>query len=191
MRHVIIWSCLWALIGGSVLSSNIFGADKISPPGFENDLIRLRLMPRSPEQMAGFFEARGFPIAMANNLSNYCFFTVVIKNKSNDVLWLDLSEWKFLSGQQRLHRFPRSHWLTLWKKMDVPQASQATFRWTLLPEELDFRPDEGEGGNIILEKTDKPFLLQARFAQGKNKNAGMVTATINHLRCSNSQEADK
>lgn len=41
-------------------------------------------------------------------------------------------------------------------------ARQPTFRWTLLPENLDFQPDEREGGNIMLPRTRDP-LLRLKF----------------------------
>jgi len=170
----------------SILFTGVHAAEKKVPPSFENLQLRLKLFPRSTEQMAGFFEARGFPVAMIQQLSNYCFFTVVIKNKSNDKLWLDLREWNFSTKQQPLSRIPRSMWPPIWEKLNVPLAAQATFRWTLLPETLHFYANESEGGNIILQKTSTPFTLRARFSLGKN-NMSMI-ATVNDLQCADAVE---
>lgn len=178
-----LFEILWALIVITVTTSGPVGAaEKPSVRMFENEQLRLRLSPRSTEQMAGFFEARGFPAAMIQRLSDYCFFTVVIKNKMTRPLWLDLSDWEFSSDQQHLSRIPRSAWPPVWKALHIPLAAQATFRWTLLPETLRFYAHESEGGNIILQKTQRPFVLRARFAVGAKKAASLV-ATIDDVRC--------
>jgi hypothetical protein len=58
--------------------------------------------------------------------------------------------------------------------MNIPLARQSTFRLTLLPETLDFQPDEQEGGNIILPPTRAPILLQADFVTGSDKRGHVV-----------------
>ena len=150
---------------------------------FENEQIKLRLFPRSPNQMAGFYEARGFPKEMVKVLSKFCFMTVVIHNKTKDVFWLDLDNWKFSSDSGEIQRVHRKKWPSRWKEMNIPMASQSTFRWTLLPEALEFFPDEHEGGNMVFVSTKKPFSLQARFETDKNKNKGHIVARIKHVQC--------
>jgi len=41
--------------------------------------------------------------------------------------------------------------------MNIPLASQSTFRWMLLPETLSFYAHEREGGNIVLKKQPPLF----------------------------------
>lgn len=139
--------------------------------------------------MAAFFEARGFPASMIEALSAYCFFTASIKNKRNDVLQLNLANWEFVSQDGKLQRIPRSQWPPLWKKMNIPLASQSTFRWMLLPETLNFYAHEKEGGNVILRKTTAVFSLRARFGVGKNTEP--VVVTVNNLHCADAAEAIK
>ncbi len=150
---------------------------------FENEQIKLQLFPRTPNQMAGFYEARGFPKKMVDVLAGFCFMTVVIHNKTNNVFWMDLDNWKFASdsgGPQRVHR---KQWSPRWKIMSIPMAPQSTFRWTLLPESLEFFPEEHEGGNVIFVSTKNSFSLQASFTVGKNKDKGSIVARINNIRC--------
>lgn len=163
-------------------------AAQAKPPGYEDAQIRLRLIPRTPDQMAGFYEARGFPKAMVDTLKEYCFFTVGIRNKSSDIVWLELDRWRFESSQGEVRRIPRRYWPPLWKQMKVPMAAQSTFRWTLLPEVLDFRPDEHEGGNIVLKASDQDFSLTASFAIGADKQGGLIKARIDNLRCARDDE---
>ncbi len=155
------------------------GAEK-APLRYENEQLHLRLMPRSNEQMAAFFEARGFPPAMREALLEYCFFTVVIKNKMPHTLKLNLTNWRFTAKDETVQRIPRDHWPPVWRELQIPKSAQATFRWTLLPEHLDFFAGESEGGNIILAKTLAPFDLQARFTTGKG---AALVARVNDLRC--------
>jgi len=174
------------------------GAEILPPQGatgteaisFENDVIKLRLRPRTTQQMAAFFEARGFPQAMRQRLAKYCFMTVVMKNKSTDVVWLELDNWRFQSAHGSVERIPRSHWPPLWQQMHIPLAAQSTFRWTLLPERLDFQPQEGEGGNILLVPIKATFALRARFAVGKDKRTAF-NIHVSNLRCASDPEREE
>jgi hypothetical protein len=164
-------------------------ADKPESFGFENAQLQVHLMSRTPNQMAAFYEARGFPKNMVETLKGYCFLTVGIRNKSRDVLWLDVDQWHFVALGGEVERMQRSRWKELWTAMAVPQAAQSTFRWTLLPETLDFRPDEGEGGNVVLKRIDTPFSLTARFATGEDKQGGAIEVRIDGIQCANDEEA--
>ncbi|MCK4588100.1 MAG: hypothetical protein KAU29_12185 [Gammaproteobacteria bacterium] len=150
---------------------------------YENEQIKVRLFPRTPNQMAGFYEAREFPSKMVNVLTDFCVMTVVVHNKTKDVFWMDLENWKFISDAGEVKRIHRNQWPPRWKRMKIQMASQSTFRWTLLPETLEFFPDEGEGGNVIFVKINGAFSLQASFAVGKNKDKGRIMAHINNLQC--------
>lgn len=150
---------------------------------FENEQIKLQIFPRTPNQMAGFYEAREFPKRMVGVLTGFCIMTVVIHNKTQNIFWMDLENWKFISDSGDEKRVHRKQWPPRWKKMNIPMASQSTFRWTLLPEALEFFPDEHEGGNVILVSMKKAFSLQASFAAGKNKDKGSIMARINNIRC--------
>lgn len=145
--------------------------------------LQIEIVPRSPEQMSAFYEARGFPANMIDLLAETCYMTVRIKNTSQDVVWLDLSQWKFTAGEKPLHRYHRNEWLQRWQAMDVPLRFQSTFRWTLLPEILDYQPGEEEGGNIILVRTRLPVTLEATFPTGQHKQGKPYRLTLGNLRC--------
>lgn len=150
---------------------------------FENKQLVIRITARSPDQIAAFYEARGFPGNMIARLKNECFMTVGIKNKTRDILWLDLAQWQFSSAGKAVKRYHRNEWTSVWHSLEVPLASQSTFRWTLLPELLDFRPDEREGGNIILERQNGAYTLTARFMSGEDKRGKPVDAIIENIHC--------
>lgn len=150
---------------------------------FDSDDLHIRLTPRAPQQMAAFYEARGFNKAMIDKIKQYCFITVFIQNKSNRVLWLDLTKWKFTRDHAEIIRVNRPRLKELWQSMNIPLAHQSTFRWTLLPEQLDFRPNEREGGNIVLPWTDRPVSIQARFDTLADRSGAPVTVKLDNIRC--------
>lgn len=153
------------------------------PIHYENEVLRLRITARTHEQMAGFYEARGFPPAMIEALRPACFFTVGIQNKGKDILWLDLGNWQFSAQGKAVPRIHRDEWRQRWQAMQIPLASQSTFRWTLLPEALDFRPAEREGGNITLQRVAGAISLDAVFHRGNDPAGLPLPVRIEGLEC--------
>ena len=80
-------------------------------------------------------------------------------------------------------RLDRHYWKDVWRRMKIPLAHQSTFRWTLLPETLDFQPEEREGGNIVLPRSDKPMQIQARFPTRADKSGNPITVVFNNIKC--------
>ncbi|MDH5184044.1 MAG: hypothetical protein OEX12_09165 [Gammaproteobacteria bacterium] len=141
---------------------------------------RLSISPRSPEQIGAFYEARGFPRPAITLLQQHCYLTVYFRNTSDHIIWLDLNNWQFRSAGNKLPRRDRGYWLQVWRDMGLAMRFQSTFRWTLMPERLDFRPDEREGGNLILPYTEQPIELEATI-----KIQGPQTETIKTIQMSN------
>lgn len=171
----------YAFVIALAASSATGAAD--DPYAYKDERLTVRLTPRTPQQMAAFYQARGFGRDMVDVLSAQCFITVLIKNTSPDTIWLDLTQWAFHNADGRLERRDRGYWLQRWKTLNIPLAHQSTFRWTLLPERLDFRPGEHEGGNIILPRTGKPATIAARFDAGADRNGKPILVEFNNVRC--------
>lgn len=149
----------------------------------ENKYIKLVMIARTPEQMAAFYEARGFPKTVIRELDKMCFITTSLRNKSQDVIWMKLANWKFTSKQGSLKRFHRNELKARWQKIGLAQQYQSTFRWTLIPEVLDYHPGEREGGNIVLQRTGEAFSFQAQFVIGAKDDGKSLSVQINNLRC--------
>jgi len=154
-----------------------------SPLTVKQDAVRIDFRPRTPDQTGSFYEARGFPKAMTELLTQQCFITVVIHNTSDDILWLELANWRFSNNGKALVREHRDTWKQRWNEMGMPLRSQSTFRWTLLPETLDYLPDEAEGGNIVLPRVEGPITLDARFATGADKQGPVINIHAGELYC--------
>ena len=155
----------------------------VQPVVIKTRELKIGFIARTPNQMASFYEARGFPKAMRDVLKKQCFITVGIKNNSHTKIWLDLADWKFSADGKPLKREHRDYWKKRWQAMGMPLNKQSTFRWTLIPETLDYLPGEREGGNIVLPFTDKPISLTATFATGENKQGKTLTITTDKLFC--------
>jgi hypothetical protein len=139
--------------------------------------------PRTPNQMGSFYEARGFPKEMRDVLKQQCFITVGITNNSKTRIWLDMAHWEFSSAGKPIKREHRDYWKHRWQDMGMPLSKQSTFRWTLIPEQLDYLPGEHEGGNIVLPFTRDYFSVTATFATGDNKQGETITITTDKLFC--------
>jgi hypothetical protein len=160
----------------------------IQPVIIQTPELELELTPRTPDQMGSFYEARGFPENMLNIIRQQCYITVGITNHSNQRIWLDLSSWEFSAGGKILKREHRDYWKTRWKAMNIPLSKQSTFRWTLLPETLDYLPGEREGGNILLPFTRNTISLTATFATGDDKQGKKITIITDTLFCAEDAE---
>lgn len=155
----------------------------LQPVVIKTPELEINFRPRSPNQMASFYEARGFPKAMIDVIRQQCYITVGITNPGKQKIWLDLYRWEFSTSGKPLKREHRDYWKQRWIEMAVPLNKQSTFRWTLLPESLDYLPGEHEGGNILLPFTRGPISLTATFATGEDKQGVPVTVTTDSLFC--------
>ena len=157
---------------------------------FDNGRVRLHLHPRTPDQIAAFYEARGFPRAMVARLRAQCFITTTVRNLGDDIVWLEPARWEFRAADGRpIERLDRAYWKAQWAAMDAPLPARSTFRWTQLPESLDLRPGEGEGGNVILPRVAGGFSLIARFATGADRSGPAIIVRFRDLRCAGSPVA--
>lgn len=147
------------------------------------DDYRLSITPRTPEQIGAFYEARGFPKQAVEILKQQCYMTVFFHNTSDNIIWMDLNNWQFHTTNGELKRLDRSYWKIRWQSLDLPQRFQSTFRWTLMPEHLDYRPDEREGGNLILPYTDAAIRLKARLRIVSKQGEHEETIGLEGIRC--------
>jgi hypothetical protein len=157
--------------------------DKSKRIEFENALIKMIVIPRSREQMKAFYEGRGFPQPAIAAIAGACFMTVIIKNKTNNTLWLELDNWQFRGASAEVKRLDRTYWHQHWESLGIPMASRSTFGWTLLPERRDLRVSEGVGGNITMTHTEQSFQLTAKFFRGADKQISPLSVQLHQLQC--------
>ncbi len=150
---------------------------------YEDDTLSVRIVMRTPDQLTAFYLGRGFNQAAIAHILETCFITPIVHNKTFDVLWLRLDDWRFTRGDTPIPRLKRDYWPAHWTDAGLPLAHQATFGWTLLPEERDLRPDEGAGGSVVIPRQDRPFTLTMRFHTGADKQGPVKTVVFEDLQC--------
>ncbi len=153
-------------------------------PSFENDRLLIVLVPRTPEQMAAFYEARGFPRAALERIRDTCFITVHIENKSNEVLWLELENWRFTSDGKPLPHLDTSYWQARWDEIGLRQAYRSTFGWTQLPLVRDLRHDEPVGGNLVFPGDVAHVNIEAAFHTGADRQGEVLRLGFGQVPCS-------
>ncbi|MDH5325703.1 MAG: hypothetical protein OEZ68_18985 [Gammaproteobacteria bacterium] len=149
---------------------------------YEDKFVEVKIIPRSPEQMLAFYEGRGFPVMAKQRIAKACFFTVIIQNKSNNRLWLDMSQWQFGSKDQSL-RLDRHFWQQQWDEIQLAPAYRSTFGWTLLPEERGLFPEEGVGGNVTLRLHQEAVTWLIEFPTNDNRKGKRYRVPIGPLQC--------
>jgi hypothetical protein len=154
--------------------------------------LRYHLSVRTPEQIAAFYEGRGFSHPMIEALSQVCFVTVGLRNDRRDIVWLALDKWRFITADgSRVPRFDRNEWNARWEKLAVPLANRATFGWTQLPEVRDLNPAEPVGGNVTLVPPVGEFRLEARFQTGADKKGKELVIRVSGLTCPGRKGAEQ
>ena len=169
-------------------TSNVVGMEKPYPGTFfENDELLMVVIPRTAEQMAAFYEARGFPQRAIDEVTATCFVTIHIDNKSRHVTWLETGNWRLTSQGKALHILGSEFWNATWERIDLPQAFRSTFYWTQLPPVVDLHADEPVGGNIVLPGSIERFDIEANFRTGADKQGASLQVRFTNIECGKTQ----
>jgi len=182
---VLTRTCAIVLIASAgLLPCPVTAVDRtLQGPSFEDNRLLIRVVPRTPEQIAAFYEARGFPPAALERIRQTCFVTVFIKNKGNDVLWLDLDHWSFSRDGEPLALLDDEFWQTQWDAIGLRQASRSTFGWTRLPRVRDLQHDEPVGGNVAFPGTTRALEVEAVFQTGADRKGAPVRLGLGRVPC--------
>ena len=159
-----------------------------NPLVYEDDEIFMRIVLRTPTQLSAFYQGREFNQAAIDEILKTCFITPIIKNKTLSVLWLELDQWRFSVDKQSIQRIKRDYWSARWREVDLPQAHQSTFGWTLMPEMRDLRLDESVGGSVVVPMQSRPVTLKARFRTGANRQGEPKTIVFEGITCATEEK---
>lgn len=182
-RYIFLFSACIAMLLFILINVVPVYAAEPAPYQFKNSSIYMRMFPRTPSQMAGFYEGRGFPSAAIHATTEQCFITVVVRNIGPNKIWLNLANWRIYNREGTINRITRNQWTKKWTELNVPKPYQATFYWTLLPEMRDLHHDEPVGGNITLTPSYTPFTIEANFATGENRQGKPLIVKMENVRC--------
>jgi len=185
MRQTVHFTCVFfLLLAGSLVGMPAFGMNKPYPgPFIERPDLLIVLRQHAPEQIAAFYEARGFPAAAIERIKATCFITVHIRNRDDDVIWLDTAEWTFTSKGKPLERLDRSYWDSQWDNIKLRQASRSTFGWTQLPDVRDLQPDEPVGGNLVFPGDTERLDMTLKLPTGTNRQGEPIMLEFRDVEC--------
>ena len=176
--------CGLLLLAGCLASATGLALEKpYRGPFVENEDLLFVLIPRTPAQMAAFYEARGFSTAAIEKIKATCFVTVHIENHSQRVIWMEPRTWKFSSKGRPLQRLDSDYWDRQWDEIGLQQASRSTFGWTQLPAVRDLQPDEPVGGNVVFPGTTDSFDIEAYLPTGQDRRGKPIEVRFENVSC--------
>ncbi len=155
---------------------------------YTDDDVYMRFIEFSPEQIGAFYEGREFEKAAIDKLTASCYVTAIVKNKSDDFLWVDLSHWKIIKNGKLIPHRDIAYWEKQWDEINFKQAHRSTFSWTLLPQVVDLYPEEDVGGRLAIPMQSEPFDIEISFPTGKNKNKKMKTVIMKNMICKQNEK---
>ena len=150
---------------------------------YTDDDVYLRFIQLTPQQIGSFYEGREFTKAAVDKLTASCYVTVIIKNRSNDFLWVDIAKWEFSQNGRKIIQQDRAYWNKQWDEINLKQAHRSTFNWTLMPAERNLYPQEDVGGRIPIPMQSKPFTVVLNFPTGENKQGKIKTVKMQNVIC--------
>lgn len=166
-----------------LMNLSIVSADEQKTSVYEDDDVYLRFIQLTPSQIGSFYEGREFNQAAVKKLMSSCYVTVIVKNKMNDFLWIDIAKWKFSLKGKKIIQQDRAYWEKQWDEINLKQAHRSTFSWTLMPAERNLYPDESVGGRIPIPMQTEPFTVVLNFPTGDNKRGKVKSVTIDNVIC--------
>ena len=112
--------------------------------------LEIELVQRLPDQTRGFFMARGFSAAIAEEIAVSCIFQTVIRNSGQPdagrTIGIDLTKWRVLyAGGEQAVRL-KEPWIASWPEGAVSEASRLAFQWALFPTRQEFLADDYNWG---------------------------------------------
>ena len=146
--------------------------------------VSLRLTQILPDQVRGFYLARGFDAASVERLATgACVFQTVLRNESaRGAIEFSLAEWRSVSARGERPLKLEADWQKEWGERGVPLPARTAFRYALYPTE--HRYDIGDWNMGMTTYTLPPgsrFDLRFVWREGDKRReavlAGVLCAT--------------
>jgi hypothetical protein len=112
--------------------------------------LEVELIQRLPDQTRGFFMARGFSPAIAEEIARSCIFQTIIRNTGSQAdgaaVSIDQAQWRVshADGEQGVRL--KEPWIASWPENVVSEASRLAFQWALFPTQQEFLADDYNWG---------------------------------------------
>jgi hypothetical protein len=97
--------------------------------------VSLRLTQILPDQVRGFYQARGFDASSVERLATgACVFQTVLRNESaQGAIEFSLADWRIVTARGERPLKLEADWQKEWEKRGVPLPARTAFRYALYP----------------------------------------------------------
>jgi hypothetical protein len=142
--------------------------------------VHLRLTQILPDQLRGFYQARGFGAAETELIAQGCVFQTVMKNEASiNPVEVDLTKWWIEADGLKQQLKVEHQWQQQWEKLGVPQIARLAFRWALFPTVQSFaRGDWNMGMTMFALPPSTVFDLHASWRAGDQNHYAVVRAVV-------------
>jgi len=109
--------------------------------------IQVRLTQITPDQIRGFYLARGFSPEATERFARECVFMSVVRNTGDVTLLHRLANWRYVTaGQPPRPLRGKPAWDYQWRRMGVPESARIAFEWAQLPTAQTYAPGDWNQG---------------------------------------------
>jgi hypothetical protein len=138
--------------------------------------IQVRLTQISPDQVRGFYQARGFSPEVAERYAGECVFMTVVRNIGNAPIQHRLADWRYEpAGQPPRAIRGKAQWERLWKQLGVAEAARIAFTWAQFPATQTFAPgDWNQGMTSYSVPRGDVFTLRFVWRADGKQHSGML-----------------
>ena len=148
--------------------------------------IQVRLTHIVPDQLRGFFQARGFKPKDTEIIAAACVFQTVIRNeREGPVVISDLKSWQVITPETKQSLLIREHWEQVWETRQVPKSARLAFRWAWFPTQQRFHHGDWNMGmsSYGLPPGSKFDLILNFEIDGKR-----ISGRIENIECANPEK---
>jgi len=138
--------------------------------------MQVRLTQISPDQIRGFYLARGFSPAATERYARECVFMTVVRNVGIAPILHRLANWRYVTeGQPPRSIRGKATWDYQWKRLGVPEAARIAFTWAQFPTTQAFAPgDWNQGMTSYSVPRGEAFDLQFVWQAGGKTHSGKL-----------------
>lgn len=152
------------IVAADPASSGVTQRSVISATGAESWEIRTQgiffsLTQILPDQVRGFYGARGFDEAATEEIARVCVFQTVLRNDSvPQPIRYRLTDWRARMPDDERAPRPQEAWQAEWERRGVSPGARTAFRWALFPSEHTYATGDWNMGMTLF-----PLPLGSRF----------------------------
>jgi hypothetical protein len=169
--------CLPAGAGEVVRSTD--GETGLAKWNFTAGDVGIELIQRLPDQTRGFFQARNFPSAVADEIAGNCIFQTIIRNNgasgSGSPVTVNLGTWRIRHDGAESGIKLKEPWLASWPAASVGQAPRLAFQWAMFPTRQEFLPGDYNWGMTAYGlASGSVFDLRVVWQKGRLADTGWI-----------------